>query len=128
MTDEQKQFPGCGQPCTTTAPVTPGNFSDTAKEFGRTKDVERVFSVSRTNNALCAARFLLKPGRKYEEAVKTFQPYDKVKEPNLEARAAGAALIKEGKKTPGRKTFVFVNNRLEGSALETIAAMLEMPE
>ena len=47
MSDEQKQFPGSGQPCTTTAPVTPGNFSDTAKEFGRTKDVERVFSVKR---------------------------------------------------------------------------------
>jgi len=28
---------------------------------------------SRTNPNLIAARFLLKPGRKYEEAVKTFQ-------------------------------------------------------
>jgi hypothetical protein len=27
--------------------VTPGDFSDTAKEFGRTKDVERVFSLKR---------------------------------------------------------------------------------
>ena len=27
------------------------------------------------------APFLLKPGRKYEEVVKTFQPYDKVQEP-----------------------------------------------
>jgi hypothetical protein len=25
---------------------------------------------------LVAARFLLKPGRQYEEAVKTFEPYD----------------------------------------------------
>ena len=32
---------------TTTTPVTPGDFSDTAKEFGRTKDVERIFSVKR---------------------------------------------------------------------------------
>jgi hypothetical protein len=32
---------------TTTAPVTPGDFSNAAKEFGRTKDVERVFSVKR---------------------------------------------------------------------------------
>src|SRR2546428_105099 len=52
---------------------------------------------SRTNPNLCAARFLLKPGRKYEEAVKTFQPYDKVKEQNPDARAAGQALIAEGK-------------------------------
>src|SRR5438094_5108740 len=51
---------------------------------------------SRTNPNLCAARFLLKPGRKYEDSVKLFEPYDKVKEPNPDARAAGAALIKEG--------------------------------
>lgn len=31
----------------TTAPVMPGNFHDAAKEFGRTKDVERVFSIKR---------------------------------------------------------------------------------
>jgi len=79
---------------------------------------------SRTNPGLVAARFLLKPGRKYEEAVAMFQPYDKVKEENPEARAAGRALIQEGKTAgPGRRTFVFVNNRLEGNALATIAAM-----
>jgi uncharacterized protein YecE (DUF72 family) len=81
---------------------------------------------SRTNPNLVAARFLLKPGRKYEEAVKTFQPYDKVKEQNPDARAAGKALIAEGKAAgPERKTFIYVNNRLEGNALETIDAMLE---
>ena len=80
---------------------------------------------SRSNPKLCAARFLLKPGRKYEEAVKTFQPYDKVKEPNLEAREAGKALIAEGEKAAsGSRTFIYVNNRLEGNALETIDAML----
>jgi len=81
---------------------------------------------SRTNPNLIAARFLLKPGRKYEEAVKTFQPYDKVKEPNPEAREAGKTLIAEGKKADsGRETFIYVNNRLEGNALETINAMLD---
>jgi uncharacterized protein YecE (DUF72 family) len=80
---------------------------------------------SRTNPNMVAARFLLKPGRKYEEAVKTFQPYDKVKEPNPEAREAGKALVAEGKAAgPERKTFIYVNNRLEGNALETIAAMV----
>ncbi len=43
-----------------------------------------------------AARFLLKPGRKYEQA-------------------AG----------PKRRTLIFVNNRLEGNAISTIAAMFE---
>jgi hypothetical protein len=81
---------------------------------------------SRTNPNLTAARFLLKPGRKYEEAVKTFQPYDRVKEPNPEAREAGQALIAQGKKAgAGRETFIYVNNRLEGNALETIDAMME---
>jgi hypothetical protein len=81
---------------------------------------------SRTNPDLVAARFLLKPGRKYEEAVKTFQPYDRVKEENPEARAAGRRLIEEGKAGgPNRRTFVFVNNRMEGNAISTIAAMTE---
>jgi hypothetical protein len=80
---------------------------------------------SRTNPALTAARFLLKPGRNYEEAVKTFQPYDKVKEPNTDARAAGKALLAEKKEARAdRKTFIYENNRLEGNALETIASML----
>ncbi len=52
---------------------------------------------SQTNPDLVAARFLLKPGRKYEEAVKAFEPYDSVKEENLEARAAGRVLIEGGK-------------------------------
>lgn len=81
---------------------------------------------SRTNPQLVAARFLLKPGRKYEEALKTFQPYDKLKEPNPDARAAGRALIAEGKAGgPERRTFIYVNNRLEGNAPTTIHAMLE---
>jgi len=53
---------------------------------------------SRTNPGLVAARFLLKPGRKYEQVVKAFEPYDTVKEENPEARAAGRALIAEGLK------------------------------
>lgn len=82
---------------------------------------------SRTNPELVAARFLLKPGRKYEEAVKTFQPYDKIKEVNEDARKAGAGLIVEGERyEPRRKTYIYINNRLEGNALETISAMIEL--
>jgi uncharacterized protein YecE (DUF72 family) len=84
---------------------------------------------SRPNPNLIAARFLLKPGRKYEEAVKTFQPYDKVKEQNPDARAAGKALVAEGKAAgPDRKTLIYVNNRLERNALETIDATLSDAE
>jgi uncharacterized protein YecE (DUF72 family) len=80
---------------------------------------------SRTNDALCAARLLLKPGRKYEDAVRAFQPYREVKEANEEARDATARLIAEGILVPHRKTFIYVNNRLEGNALVTIDAVLK---
>jgi uncharacterized protein YecE (DUF72 family) len=81
---------------------------------------------SRPNRQLVAARFLLKPGRRYEEAVKAFQPYDRVQEVNQEARRAGAALRVEGEcHGPDRRTFIYVNNRLEGNALATLEGMLE---
>jgi hypothetical protein len=51
-------------------------------------------------------------------------PYDKTQEVNEEARDAGAALIHEGTTAPKRKTFIYVNNRLEGNALAaTIEAL-----
>jgi uncharacterized protein YecE (DUF72 family) len=91
--------------------------------------VEQQMSLpgSRTNSNLVAARFLLKPGRQYEEAVKRFEPYDQIKEEIPEARAAGKALIAEGKASgPKRRTFVYVNNRLEGNAPDTIRAMVSL--
>lgn len=79
---------------------------------------------SQTQPYLVAARFLLKPGRRYEEAVKTFQPYDKTREINAAARKAGAALIADGLQAKGRQTFIYVNNRLEGNALSTLEGMV----
>ena len=54
----------------------------------------------RTNPDLVAARFLLKPGRKYEQAVKAFEPYDSIKEENPEAHEAGRALISSASPVP----------------------------
>lgn len=68
-----------------------------------------------------ASRFLLRPGRKYEAAVKTFSPYEGVQDPYPEAREAIRDLVG---KTTGKPSYIFVNNRLEGSALGTIAAAL----
>lgn len=82
---------------------------------------------SRTNPDLVAARFLLKPGRKYEDAVKSFQPYNETKEVNEEARKAIAQLIKLALAATGGnlvRALIFINNRLEGNALNTIAAVL----
>jgi uncharacterized protein YecE (DUF72 family) len=81
---------------------------------------------SQTTPERLAARFLLRPGRKYEEAVKQFSPYAQVRDVNIAGRAAGAALIREARSSGGKtRAFVFINNRFEGSALGTIAAMLE---
>ena len=81
---------------------------------------------SRTNRALFSSRLLLRPGRQYEEAVKLFKPYDRVKEPYAEGRAAGARMIREARASGGRtRGFIFVNNRVEGNALETLSAMVE---
>lgn len=81
-----------------------------------------------TNDEFTAARFLLKPGRTYEQAVQSYSPYDTTKEVHEEARQAGAELIRQrreaARERPTRPTFLFVNNRLEGNALHTICAML----
>jgi hypothetical protein len=71
-----------------------------------------------------SARFLLKPGRAYEQAVQKFQPYDEVKEELPEARAALYELLTPAK--PGRPNTRFIcgNNRLEGSAPRTIYAVI----
>ena len=84
---------------------------------------------SRTNPDFSGARFLLKPGRRYEDAVKLFSPYDRVKEPYPEGRRAAADLIQRAK-TDGLRTkaFIYVNNRFEGNALESIGAILDQVE
>ncbi len=81
---------------------------------------------SRTNPDLCAARLLLRPGRSYAEAVATFQPYNQTKEPYAEARSAAAAFLQESLIETRRKTYLYVNNRLEGNALETLDALLNL--
>jgi len=72
-----------------------------------------------------AARFLLKPGRNYEQAVEKFQPYTEVKEEYTEGRMALIDLLTTPAKLgrPGRR-FLYVNNRLEGCALWTIYAAI----
>jgi len=79
---------------------------------------------SRTNSDLVAARFLLTPGSDYESAVEAFAPFDRTRFVDEDARAAAATLITEGAATPQRRTYLFINNRLEGSAPRTIAAVV----
>ena len=84
---------------------------------------------SLTSDEFTAARFLLKPGRTYEQAVEAFSPYDRTHEINTEARTAAADLarmrLKAREERSTRPSFIFINNRLEGNALLTIMGILQ---
>ena len=69
------------------------------------------------------SRFLLKPGRSYEDSVKAFQPYTEIKEPNEEARGAARQILQQSM-VKKRKGYIYVNNRLEGCAPMTIDGFL----
>jgi uncharacterized protein YecE (DUF72 family) len=79
--------------------------------------IEEAFTAPHTT-----ARALLRPGRPYDQAVKRFSPYNEVKEEYPSGRRALRDLIS---KAAERKieAYIHVNNRLEGNAIETIAAV-----
>lgn len=70
------------------------------------------------------ARALLRQGRAYAEAVKRFEPYREIQDPNPGARAALKTII-ERARSKRQLAFVFVNNRLEGNAPGTIQAVVD---
>jgi uncharacterized protein YecE (DUF72 family) len=69
-------------------------------------------------------RALLRAGRAYEEAVARFQPYNKIEDENPETRDALREWIRRMREER-RTSYIFVNNRLEGNAPETIRAVVE---
>jgi uncharacterized protein YecE (DUF72 family) len=71
------------------------------------------------------ARALLRPGRTYNEAVDAFAPYDRIREPNPKLRRDLVRLVEAAVKTR-IPAYLLVNNRTEGSAPLTIAAVAEM--
>jgi uncharacterized protein YecE (DUF72 family) len=71
------------------------------------------------------ARFLLKPGRAYQQAVDMFQPYEEMQERVDAARGAAAKLL-ESSFFLKRLIYIYVNNRLEGSAPFTIKGFLDL--
>jgi len=68
------------------------------------------------------ARVLLRPGRYYAEAVDAFQPYDRIQDRNPELRSDIVKLIDTAVKAR-IPAYILVNNRAEGSAPLTIAAV-----
>lgn len=84
-------------------------------------------SAPNRDNSPVGSRLLLKCGRDYEAAVKSFEPYDRVQEEQPAIRECAADLISRLRQKPkGRRSYVYVNNRLEGNALATIAAILAL--
>jgi uncharacterized protein YecE (DUF72 family) len=69
-------------------------------------------------------RALLRRGRVYEEAVKSFEPYTEIQDPNPEARESMRILIGRARENK-EFLFLFVNNRLEGNAPTTILSVVE---
>jgi uncharacterized protein YecE (DUF72 family) len=70
------------------------------------------------------ARALLRRGRAYEDAVAKFTPYSHVQDPNPETRDALRLLIARARERH-QPSYIFVNNRLEGNAPETIEAITD---
>ena len=68
-------------------------------------------------------RALLQHGRTYEQAVKLFEPYREVQQPDPATRDALRQVAKRAS-----RAYIFVNNRLEGNAPATIAAVVSDPD
>jgi len=69
-------------------------------------------------------RALLRKARAYEQAVEKFAPYREVQDANPATRQALRDLISRAKKR-NEPAYIFVNNRLEGNAPQTIEAIVE---
>jgi uncharacterized protein YecE (DUF72 family) len=70
------------------------------------------------------ARALLRRGRPYEQAVAKFSPYKDIQDPNPETRQALRDLISHARERH-QPSYIFVNNRLEGNAPQTIEAVVD---
>jgi uncharacterized protein YecE (DUF72 family) len=88
-------------------------------EIGRQMHLQDAYTAEFT-----VARALLRRGRPYEEAVAKFSPYAHVQDPNPETRDALRLLIAHARQRH-EPSYIFVNNRLEGNAPETIEAITE---
>ena len=99
-----------------------------AHVFNSWTDMPSISEQSATADAFTTtftvSRALTVPGRTYKETVSRFSPYRGVQDPNLEVRSALTALLVRSKKR-GEPAFIYVNNRLEGFAPGTIAAIIE---
>ena len=88
-------------------------------EIGEQVQLPEVFTADFT-----VTRALLRKGRPYDAAVAQFSPYRQIQDPNPEARQALRKLISRARER-SEPSYIFVNNRLEGNAPQTIEAIVE---
>lgn len=86
-------------------------------EIRRQLEIEGIFTAD-----FSVARALLKQGRSYEAAVKSFEPYRTLQDENPSTRDALKVIIERARRLR-QPAYVFVNNRLEGNAPATIDAI-----
>lgn len=70
-------------------------------------------------------RALLKPGRRYADAVKAFEPYDRIQEAQPELRRDLMKAIQEALRRR-IEAFILANNRAEGNAPGTIREVVKL--
>jgi uncharacterized protein YecE (DUF72 family) len=87
-------------------------------ELGRQIEMPGAYTAD-----FAVVRALLAHGRSYEDAVKTFEPYQSVQSPNVPAREAMCRIM-QWARGQRKDAFIFVNNRLEGNAPSTIEAVV----
>lgn len=91
----------------------------------RMPDLQRQMQLPEVYTAeFTVSRALLRRGRPYEEAVSKFSPYKEIQDPNPTVREALRGLISSARKR-NEPSYIFVNNRLEGNAPQTIEAIVE---
>jgi len=71
------------------------------------------------------ARALLKPGRRYTDAVRLFKPYEEATEPVPELRMDLVRVMEQAIERR-LEAYILANNRAEGNAPTTIRAVVEM--
>ncbi len=101
------------------------NVAHVFNSWTRMPSVPEQLAIAESDTAdFIVSRLLLRPGRSYEAAVKTFQPYTIVQDPNPEVRESFRQMV-ERLMRRRRRGWIYVNNRLEGSAPLTIFEVLQ---
>ncbi len=101
------------------------NVTHVYNAWTRMPEINRQIDMPESQTSdLIVARALLRHGRSYEDAVRQFTPYDRVREVNEPVRRGLRELI-DLALVDGRPAFIFVNNRLEGNSPGTIVSITD---